>query len=793
MRKIRLAIMSFLMVIAAAIWVAPSAQASIVGGGGRNQLGYRLSFRLDQHTGQGAGNESGPFRLYWDSGCTSEAPAWRYRGSQAWAVLWPETDNGYSTMVTIPIITVDSSGTDAGLHYTTYWGKNSDLAYIISGTGHFNGADWDENTWWNRLPSSISYTSVHPGDVEKTYVGNNVGGFSTSGPDGNGYYSLYTGDYSTWVMNGYLTQYTYYDTDHSDRVNAVYQWNENDRPWTTDGLHQGTNTVYFAGMDWSGNFATGQRILRYDTIAPNLSNTIMSINHNGWLNAQIVANDGYSISARDDTSQTSDVSGVHSSSLQFAYDSGGYSGYNYTTDPDATGTTVYYGSYSNLAAQFGQGIHTLNYSMFDWAGNYGYSSQQVNIDTVPPTCTSSAGTSDWHIGTQPITLTYSDSTSGVATKQYSWSQSQTQAGTWQDYTGQQLAPPGDGQWYLHWQSTDVAGNSSSGVFGAYSRDADLSVKIQTPNANYLTGEDVVTSAVVFNGSATPVLPGDSAVLHFTVYNPDGSVFTSQSKTIVDPASDSNIIWFRWHTPSPGTYRMTANITAAGVTPRAKWTDTLSWEVKAATENAPPQTGLWDTKPSWFTTQSPPSSGYSRALSWSDWTYNGGFVRRTYTATLNANLSVTPTQDTDGSNRIVTATQDGTGLWTMKSGYGISEKVSSGVALTSSTGSAIDSNSTTPAQLTEGRYPEFGYYYAGYFRLFDLLGNGSFQLRQNPYSQYGFRTHYIPVWYPDGVYTALATASQAWSPAGMLGVDSTGIVNISGALPQDWYVRFYPYQ
>ena len=82
------------------------------------------------------------------------------------------------------------------------------------------------------------------------------------------------------------------------------------------------------------------------------------------------------------------------------------------------------------------------------------------------------------------------------------------------------------------------------------------------------------------------------------------------------------------------------------------------------------------------------------------------------------------------------------------------------------------------------------YYAGYFRLFDSTGSGCFQLKVNPYSQYGYRTHYIPVWFPDGPYTALATVSQAWTPAGMLGRDTTGTVQIQGALPDDWYVRVY---
>lgn len=807
LRKLQMTLMSLAVLMIAAVWFTPAAHASVIPDGGRNQLSSRLPYRLDLHTGQGADNESGPFRLYWDSGCTNAAPAWRYRGSKAWATIWSETDNGFSSLVTIPIVTVDSSGVDAGLHYTTYWAKDSDLQYVISGTGHFDGADWDESAWWNHLPGGISYAAYHAGELTHTYVGNNIGGFQVTEIDpSDSYFELDAGDYSDRVMWGYLIDYPYYDDSHSDSVNAVYQWNENDHPWTTDGLHQGTNTVYFAGMDWSGNYLTGQRNIRWDTMPPLIHTDLGSVAHNGWLNASLFnSSESFTISSADDESVTTDVSGLNACSLGTVFDGVnrfgneyGYQAFSYFSDNQWHKQFSYRDVMTELGVQAdgtgGQGVHSYHFSDDDLANNWGSYDGTIQIDTVPPTCTASLGQSDWHVGSQPITLTYADATSGVATRQYSWLQSRAQAGAWQDYTGQQLSPPGDGQWYLHWQATDVAGNSGSGVFGTYSRNADLSVKIQTPNSNYLTGEDVITSVVVTNGSATPVLPDDTAVVHFTVYNPDGSVYLSQQKNLVDPAAENNLVWFRWHTSSTGgSYRLTASVTAAGVTPRSGWTHTLSWTIRVPSENAPPQTGLTDTKPSWFSVQTPNPCGFSPSLTWSDWSYTGTFVRRSYTAALTASLSVMPTQTADGTNRIVTATQDAGGLWTMKSGYGISESVSSRVSVSSPTGSIADDASVTNAQLAEGRYPEFNYYYAGYFRLLDSTGNGGFQLKVNPYSQCGFRAHYIPVWYPDGTYTALATTSQAWTPAGMLGTDSAGTVKIQGALPDDWYVRVYPYQ
>lgn len=441
-----------------------------------------------------------------------------------------------------------------------------------------------------------------------------------------------------------------------------------------------------------------------------------------------------------------------------------------------------------------EGVFSIQTYEVDNAGNAGYArSGTYEIDKTPPTCTPSSSSNSWKTGASPVTLTFSDNLSGVASQEYSWSQSQTGAGNWQAYTdGTQLMPPGDGIWYLWWKATDNAGNVGTGTFGPYTKDADLAVDIQTPNAGYLTNEDVITSVRVADSSAVPVLPDDSAVLTFTVKSPDGSVYTTQSKAVVCPTMDNNLLSIRWHTPSsPGSYTMTATLIAANVTARSGWTDTLIWQIKAPSENAPPQAMLTDTRPSWFSIQTPNPCCYSSALSWSDWIYSGGaFQKRTYTAALNASLSVTPTKTTDGTNRIVTATQDAGGNWTMKSGYGISESVTSGVSLASPTGSTVDATSATAAQLTEGRYPEFNYDYAGFFRLFDSTGNGGFQLKANPYSQYGYRTHYVPVWFPDGAYTALATVSQAWTPAGMLGKDATGTIQIQGALPNDWYVKAY---
>ncbi|MFT9056534.1 MAG: hypothetical protein ABF449_07905, partial [Ethanoligenens sp.] len=278
----------------------------------------------------------------------------------------------------------------------------------------------------------------------------------------------------------------------------------------------------------------------------------------------------------------------------------GFDHYEYSIDGGA------WTRYGGAVTITNTGWHTIQARAFDHVGNVSYSTATSGIDRAPPPCRVSVAASDWHVNGSPITLTYADDLSGVATQQYSWTQSSTEAGTWQDYTnGQKLLPPGSGAWYLYWRATDNAGNTGSGMFGPYSNTADLAVKIQTPNAGYLTDEDVITSVYVADNSQTPILPDDTTVLTFTVKLPDGSVYTTQSKAAVCPNGNNNLLWFRWHTPSsPGSYTMTASISASGVAARAGWTDTLTWQIKAPTENAPPQTKLTDPKPAWLSIQTP---------------------------------------------------------------------------------------------------------------------------------------------------------------------------------------------
>ena len=53
--------------------------------------------------------------------------------------------------------------------------------------------------------------------------------------------------------------------------------------------------------------------------------------------------------------------------------------------------------------------------------------------------------------------------------------------------------------------------------------------------------------------------------------------------------------------------------------------------------------------------------------------------------------------------------------------------------------------------------------------------------------YRNRTHFSPIWMPNGGYTVNTWLIDAWTPAGMLCANLTDSLTISGSLWDDWHV------
>lgn len=156
--------------------------------------------------------------------------------------------------------------------------------------------------------------------------------------------------------------------------------------------------------------------------------------------------------------------------------------------------------------------------------------------------------------------------------------------------------------------------------------------------------------------------------------------------------------------------------------------------------------------------------------------SGEARKMTFSASIDAELVVTP------SPRCYTATKNNaTGLYTMKSGYGIQVEVKAHI-----------SGSTalcTGSQSANVLFPEFNYRLseAKYNRLLEKVG-GVYVFKQNEYSTYNDRVHFTPIWYPDNTsYIVYAEVFDVWCPAGQLSARMTDWVYIKGNVYDDWHI------
>lgn len=306
-----------------------------------------------------------------------------------------------------------------------------------------------------------------------------------------------------------------------------------------------------------------------------------------------------------------------------------------------------------------------------------------------------------------------------------------------------------------------------------------------PQYAYRTDTDVITSIRVT--ADQEYNPDNPLSARFVI---DGNNYLVED--IVIPEDESQIVWVKWHTPDePG--EVTIRVTVGGRTRTARAvieeivdneppdpkandrndlfqmpnvpvqteTETLSWGVWSASWHE-----YWEWIPNWeWTGTHWVDNGQWVDNGWYDFTFNR------YHATLDANQSITPNSKvpTSSGNR-------------MKSGYGFDTSLEC----------RIDTNAPvrayTQAQTTQMFFPEFEY--STYFRVLDRnvqSYRSTFQFKENRYSTYKSRSHFTPVWFPDGDYKTYTMVYDAWTPAGMLRVNKTASLNIVGNLFEDWHI------
>lgn len=329
-------------------------------------------------------------------------------------------------------------------------------------------------------------------------------------------------------------------------------------------------------------------------------------------------------------------------------------------------------------------------------------------------------------------------------------------------------------------NSDIIGSLGIGIVSF--KEPEDEVKITSSDYEYRVDTDVYTSVTVTGGEHTPDNP---VTVRFYIKN---KIYTVNN--VVYPSDGSQLVWVKWHTPNTEqTVDIKVTVTGGASTSKA----TIKANIVDLNENPPPDPTADDRNDS-FSAVTVPSKAQRTSAAWSvweaywlsdwvwksDWKWSDGhwvdngkwedhgewkFRSNSFNVSLNASMTIS----CDAKN----PTANGR---TMKSGYGINEKV---------TGSFSGGGEHTALQNAVAYFPEF--YYKTYWRLLESTSTNTLEFRKNKYSTYNNRTHFTPVWYPDGPYKVYTWALDCWTPAGMLSANLTSSLTIKGNVFDDWHI------
>lgn len=339
--------------------------------------------------------------------------------------------------------------------------------------------------------------------------------------------------------------------------------------------------------------------------------------------------------------------------------------------------------------------------------------------------------------------------------------------------------------YLAWNgsTTKAASNadikSSLGIGIVRFTEQPEPPVVSTFDYEYRVNTEVITSVMISGGQSDPDNP--------TYVSFDIGGKTYNVGNIYYPSGDSQLAWVKWTTP--GTEQdMTINVTVHGT--GSTTNSTINVTIVDLDKNLPPNPVADDRNDS-FSYASIPNREQKTTANWSIWSpwwqeywiwHSTGedlgywrdhgwweFDLEQYTAELSSEMKIT----TDSKNPTASGS-------TFKSGYGINQTVTANM-------SSNQSSAITYPQNAVSYFPEFQY--ETYWRLLERVSSGSnarFEFKKNIYSTYKNRTHFTPIWMPDGPYTVNTWLIDAWTPVGMLSMNLTDSLRIRGDLWQDWH-------
>lgn len=322
-------------------------------------------------------------------------------------------------------------------------------------------------------------------------------------------------------------------------------------------------------------------------------------------------------------------------------------------------------------------------------------------------------------------------------------------------------------------------------------DVNLNVEIQT-NGTYRKGSTVIVSALCSSDVDVTTSNPAAVSLIATYQKKTGSghstvTITSQTKDIIIPGGESNLVWFEFTLPTTGYLSDIINLECILTPP-----DNMSGNKKNAskilnisehTQRSSPNPGYEDSAPHLYSVPPKPARENPR-VTWSVWEWvNNSFQKKTYSASLVTHASLNP-DSTAGYQSYNSAT----GMWSTRSGYGVNTQLN--VSVNNIEG-AIAGTAKADAY-----YPEFDYSVAvnkSSSLLLDgsTLGGGqlkhSFVFRPNLSTISRNNMHMTPIWFPDGQYTVHYQVYDIWTPGGELTASENATILIEGNMYDDSYV------
>ena len=345
-------------------------------------------------------------------------------------------------------------------------------------------------------------------------------------------------------------------------------------------------------------------------------------------------------------------------------------------------------------------------------------------------------------------------------------------------------------WADHESETRTANNSVSTTF-TVKKVVETSTSAVSVNGEYTEGSQVISSFYVNNEGSSDVLPEDNVSFDFLVYAlENGTVKVISQQTwdkVVIPANGRNLVYFKWTVPADSagtTFYCKGTVSHANAAKEQNSdNNTTEYAVVATDYNSSqtPNTRFEKNAPAGYSPNATAPVAKAGSATWNMWVYEGGkLVLKSYGITVgNTTPTVTP-----GSG-CTTAEKVGA-TWKMKSGYGIT--LNWNPALVAKSGYIMpNADAYTKAQSVYATFPEFGFSTANEkYRTLEKVG-GAYQFIANLNADKNERVHFIPVYVANGSYTVSVTATQIWTPAGMItAIRNANTLSIDGTVYDDYY-------